>query len=81
MILLTLEQTVAIIKAYIIDLSVERLQGLFISFLAAVFSLLLSIVVSRFAFRNEEGIERFGAAFSNEGFIGIPLPQVVESVL
>lgn len=74
--LLYIVMPVAIIKAYIIDFSVERLQGLLISFLAAVFSLLLSIVISRFAFRNEEGIERFGAAFSNAGFIGIPLVQM-----
>ncbi len=74
--LLYIVMPVAIIKAYIIDFSVERLQGLLISFLAAVFSLMLSIVISRFAFRNEEGIERFGAAFSNAGFIGIPLVQM-----
>ena len=74
--LLYIVMPVAIIKAYIIDFSVERLQGLLISFVAAVFSLMLSIVISRFAFRNEEGIERFGAAFSNAGFIGIPLVQM-----
>jgi len=74
--LLYIVMPVAIIKAYIIDFSVERLQGLLISFWAAVFSLMLSILISRFAFRNEEGIERFGAAFSNAGFIGIPLVQM-----
>ncbi len=66
----------AILKSYLADYSPEMLTGLIISFLAALFSLLLAILVSRIFFRREEPIERFGAAFSNAGFIGIPLVQM-----
>jgi hypothetical protein len=43
---------------------------------AAVLSLLLSICVSRLFFSSDQAVERFGAAFSNAGFIGIPLVQM-----
>lgn len=67
---------VAIINSYLTEFSLEKLEGLAISFVAAALSLALAIVVSRCFFRKEQGIERFGAAFSNAGFIGIPLVQM-----
>lgn len=75
-ILLYIVMPAAILKSYLADFSRERLEGLFESFLAALLSLLLSIAAARIAFSNEQGIERFGAAFSNAGFIGIPLVQM-----
>lgn len=75
-ILLYIIMPAAILKSYLADFSRERLEGLFVSFLAALLSLLLSIAAARIAFSNEQGIERFGAAFSNAGFIGIPLVQM-----
>ena len=75
-ILLYIVMPAAILKSYLADFSRERLEGLFVSFLAALLSLLLSIAAARIAFSNEQGIERFGAAFSNAGFIGIPLVQM-----
>lgn len=75
-ILLYAVMPVAILKSYFAEFSIERLEGLAVSFLAALLSLLLSIAVSRIAFTKEQGIERFGAAFSNAGFIGIPLVQM-----
>lgn len=66
----------AIIKAYMSEFSAEKMEGLIISFLAALLSLTLSILISRFCFKKEEKVERFGAAFSNAGFIGIPLVQM-----
>ncbi|SCP98221.1 AEC family transporter [Anaerobium acetethylicum] len=67
---------VAIVKSYLAEFSMEMLEGLVVSFLAALSSLVLSIIVSRIAFKKEEAVERFGAAFSNAGFIGIPLVQM-----
>mgnify|MGYP002511630714 FL=1 len=75
-ILLYIVMPAAILKSYLADFSRERLEGLFVSFLAALLSLLLSIAAARIAFSKEQGIERFGAAFSNAGFIGIPLVQM-----
>lgn len=75
-ILLYIVMPTAILKSYLVEFSMERLEGLAVSFLAALLSLLLSIVAARIAFRKEQGIERFGAAFSNAGFIGIPLVQM-----
>ena len=75
-ILLYIVMPAAILKSYLADFSQERLEGLFVSFLAALLSLLLSIAAARIAFSKEQGIERFGAAFSNAGFIGIPLVQM-----
>lgn len=74
--LLYVVMPVAILKSYLAEFSWERLEGLAVSFAAALLSLVLAIVVSRIAFRKEEGVERFGAAFSNAGFIGIPLVQM-----
>ncbi|MCD7954165.1 MAG: AEC family transporter [Lachnospiraceae bacterium] len=67
---------VAILKSYIRDFSAELLEGLAVSFVLALLSLILAVVVSRLLFKKEEGVERFGAAFSNAGFIGIPLVQM-----
>ena len=75
-ILLYIVMPAAILKSYLADFSRERLEGLFVSFLAALLSRLLSIAAARIAFSKEQGIERFGAAFSNAGFIGIPLVQM-----
>ena len=69
-----------IINAYSIERTPERVNGVLISFALAALGLLLSIVVSRFFFgskkrRQSHSLEHFGTAFSNAGFIGIPLVQ------
>ncbi|HBA98275.1 MAG TPA: hypothetical protein DCZ23_09215 [Lachnospiraceae bacterium] len=74
--LLYIVMPVAVLKSYITDFSVEKLEGLAISFVIAALALLLSIILSRIAFNKEQGVERFGTAFSNAGFIGIPLVQM-----
>lgn len=66
----------AIIKSYIKEFSGEMFSGFLVSFLAALGALLLSMLVSTLVFRNRSAIRRFGAAFSNAGFIGIPLVQM-----
>lgn len=74
--LLYVVMPVSIIKAYMTEFTPERLEGLVISIGIAAALLLLAIVVSRRLFSKEQGVERFGAAFSNAGFIGIPLVQM-----
>ena len=66
----------AIIKSYMKDFSSEMLVGFLISFMAAVGTLGLSILVSGLFFRGRSVIRQFGTAFSNAGFIGIPLVQM-----
>lgn len=74
--LLHIVMPAAILKAYMTSYTPERLIGLILSFLAALLALLLAIFISRIFFKKEQAIERFGAAFSNAGFIGIPLVQM-----
>ena len=74
--LLHIVMPAAILKAYMTSYTPEQLIGLVLSFLAALLALLLAIFISRIFFKKEQAIERFGAAFSNAGFIGIPLVQM-----
>lgn len=74
--LLHIVMPAAILKAYMTSYTPERLIGLVLSFLAALLALLLAIFISQIFFKKEQAIERFGAAFSNAGFIGIPLVQM-----
>lgn len=66
----------AIIRSYSKEFSGEMFTGFLISFGAALGALLLSMLVSTLVFRRKSAIRRFGAAFSNAGFIGIPLVQM-----
>lgn len=74
--LLYIIMPVAILKSYLQQFSMELLGALGISFLASLIALLLSILISKLAFGKKYPIEHFGAAFSNAGFIGIPLVQM-----
>ncbi len=74
--LLYVVMPVAIFRSYLRDFSMEALEGLAVSFLAALLALILSILVSRLFFKKADALERFGCAFSNAGFIGIPLVQM-----
>lgn len=62
----------AIVNSYNMDFSNEKAFMLLLSFLAALFTLFLSVIISRIFFKSKP-IEGFGAAFSNAGFMGIPL--------
>ena len=66
----------AIMKSYLTEFSLDKLKGLLISIIISLIALLLSIIISRFFFKKQEGVERFGVAFSNAGFIGIPMVQM-----
>lgn len=75
-VLLYVIMPVAIIKSYMKEYSGEMLTGFLISLLAAFASLMLSMLVSNLVFRGKSAVRQFGAAFSNAGFIGIPLVQM-----
>lgn len=62
----------AIVNSYNMDFSNEKTFMLLLSFLAALFTLFLSVIISRIFFKSKP-IEGYGAAFSNAGFMGIPL--------
>ncbi|MFV0466612.1 MAG: AEC family transporter [Lachnospiraceae bacterium] len=66
-----------ILSSFITEFTYEKLIGLIISFLAAAAALLISILISRLVFGNRYKIEHFGTAFSNAGFMGIPLVKAV----
>lgn len=61
-----------IINSFLVECTPERLIALGESTLLAVVSLGLAILISRLVFPKKP-IEDFGAAFSNAGFMGIPL--------
>ena len=71
--LLYIVMPTAILNSYQTTFTMEKLKALGISFSAAALALFLSILLSRLFFSADQATERFGAAFSNAGFIGIPL--------
>lgn len=66
-----------VIKSYNMDFSINKAVGLMFSFIAAVIALAIAVIISRVCFGKKYPIESFGAAFSNAGFMGIPLVQSV----
>lgn len=75
-VLLYVIMPVAIVKSYMKEYSGELLTGFLISLSAAFGALLLSMLISALVFRRKSTVRQFGAAFSNAGFIGIPLVQM-----
>lgn len=61
-----------IVKSFCVEPTAARLMGLGLSIVAAVAAQALSMAISHLAFKNRP-IDNFGAAFSNAGFLGIPL--------
>lgn len=74
--LLYIVMPAAIINSYMREYSNEMLKGFALSFTAALLTLILSMLVSTIFFRRKSSVRQFGAAFSNAGFIGIPLVQM-----
>ena len=60
------------IRAYSIEATPERTFGLLVSLGLSVIAFGISLIVARTFFKNHR-LEQFGTAFSNSGFIGIPL--------
>ena len=66
----------AILNSYCVERTPEKISDLAFSMAAAFFALLLSMLISALLFPREK-IERFGIAFSNAGFMGIPIVSAV----
>lgn len=66
-----------VVRAYITPFTELKLQNLLITFLLSMLSLILAMVAARIFYPAQARIERFGTAFSNAGFIGIPLVDAV----
>ena len=63
-----------IINGFLVERTTERMLGLLFSAVGAAVLLGVAIVISRIFFK-KDAIAGFSAAFSNAGFIGIPLVQ------
>lgn len=61
-----------IVNSFCVEFSLERLAALGLSALLAAAALALSILISRLIYKNRP-VDNFAAAFSNCGFMGIPL--------
>lgn len=68
---------VVIVKSYITTYTQERVTQLGLSFLLALISYVVAMLISWFVFGKRHRIENFAAAFCNAGFIGIPLAQAL----
>lgn len=67
----------SIIKSYLTEFTREKLMGLLLSLLMAALALAVSMLVSGIVFGSRHKVEHFSAAFSNAGFIGIPLVKAI----
>lgn len=61
-----------IIQSFCVSFSIEKLGQLFVSFLLGALALAVAILIARLIYKDLP-IEHFAAAFSNAGFMGIPL--------
>lgn len=66
----------AILNAFCTEYTVEKSRRLLCAFGLSLAALLLAVLVSRLIFRRYP-IDHFGAAFSNAGFMGLPLIQAL----
>lgn len=65
-----------VLNAYMTEFSMERLRGLGIAFGLSILALGLSMAISALLF-HKHPLENFGTAFSNAGFMGIPIVSAV----
>lgn len=65
-----------VVQSFCVEWSAEKNRMLWVSLLAAAVILALAMAVAHLLF-GKDGIEDFGAAFSNAGFIGFPLVSAV----
>lgn len=65
-----------IIKSFLVTCTVEKMKELLFSYLLSCAGLLIAMLISKAVFGHKFKMENFGSAFSNAGFIGIPLVRM-----
>lgn len=75
--LITIIIPCVIIKSYLTEINMEKLINLGIAFIMSVISLVVSIMVSKIIYGKNKKVQHFGVAFSNAGFVGIPLVNAI----
>ena len=73
-VLLYVVTPIIIMRAYTVEYTAQRALNMLIALGLALFSVFLSIIVSKIIYKQER-IENFAATYSNAGFMGIPLVQ------
>lgn len=63
-----------ILNSFCVERTSEKISLFLISFLLSALALAISVMIARLLF-SKHGIDQFAAAFSNAGYIGIPLIQ------
>lgn len=66
-----------IINSYNVKSTPSKIEELIISFVVSFLALILSICVCYLVYGKRKKIEHFGVAFSNAGFMGIPIATAV----
>lgn len=66
-----------IINSYNVKSTPSKVEELIISFIVSFLALILSICVCYLVYGKKKKIEHFGVAFSNAGFMGIPIATAV----
>lgn len=61
-----------IVNSFCVTFSFRKLLDLFVSFLFAALSLAIALLIARLIYKGS-AVDHFAAAFSNAGFMGIPL--------
>lgn len=64
-----------VINSFLVEKSAEKSKNLIISLILTAIAFAIAILVSYCIYGTKKGIESFSSAFSNAGFIGIPLVQ------
>lgn len=77
--LMFLVNPLTIIAAYQTEFSWDKLYVLSKTFIVGMIVLVITLVVVAKLFKNYQGVEKYGMAFANSGFIGIPLVRAILS--
>lgn len=76
-ILLYLVIPVVIIKSFILERTSENISNLINATIFSIVAMVISIIISYLFFGKKDGVANFSSAFSNAGFIGIPIVRAV----
>ena len=74
-ILLNIAIPIVVISNFCVERTVEKTNDLFFSIIISIICMFIAVLISMLIFHSKNRIDEFSAAFSNAGFIGIPLVQ------